>query len=102
MFIFYFILAKGPSVAREKNFEKKIRIVSSLKHPTTTHECPQKNSAQSVQPFGRLSVTYIHTNVLFYYIDIGKPIQHQVSMIQFYRPEQSDIWLQQFKGKTFL
>ena len=26
-------------------------------------------SAHSVQPFGRLLVTYIYTNVLFYYID---------------------------------
>ena len=41
----------------------------SLSHSPATHECPQKNSAQSVQPFGRLSTTYIYTNVLFYYID---------------------------------
>ena len=37
----------------EKKFRKKIRIFS-LKHPPATHECPQKNSAQSVQPFSRL------------------------------------------------
>ena len=29
-----------------------------------------KNSVHSVQPFGRLLVTYLYTNVLFYYIDL--------------------------------
>ena len=35
--------------------------------PPATHECPQKNSAHSVQLFGRPEGTY--TNVLFYYVD---------------------------------
>ena len=51
--------------------EKKIifDFLSIKQHPAT-HECPQKNSAQSVQPFGRLYATYIlYMNVLFYYID---------------------------------
>ena len=30
---------------------------------------PKKNSAQSVQPFGRPYATYLYTNDLFYYID---------------------------------
>ena len=47
--------------------EKKNSNFLALNTPPATPECPQKNSAQSVQPFGRLSVTY--TNVLFYYID---------------------------------
>ena len=38
--------------------------------PPVTHECPQKNSAHSIQQFGRLYATYIYTNVLFYYTDI--------------------------------
>ena len=43
----------------KKKFEgKKFRIFFYLKHPPATHECPQKISAQSVQPFCRLSVTY--------------------------------------------
>ena len=42
---FYMLLAEGPGVARRKNF---------FEHSPATHECPQKNSAQSVQPFGRL------------------------------------------------
>ena len=41
----------------------------SVKHPPATPECSQKISVHSVQPFGRLLVTYIYTNVLFYYID---------------------------------
>ena len=57
---FNMVLPEGPGVARgKKKFEeKKFRIFFSLKHPPATHECPQKNSAQSVQPFCRLSVTY--------------------------------------------
>ena len=31
----------------------------SLQHPSATHQCPHKNSAQSVQPFGRLYAAYI-------------------------------------------
>ena len=42
----YLILAEGPGVAREQIFEKK----NILKKPPATHECPQKISAQSVQP----------------------------------------------------
>ena len=41
----------------KKNFKikkKNVECFFSLCHPPTTHECPQKNSAQSVQPFGRL------------------------------------------------
>ena len=33
--------------------KKKFSIFFSLRHPLATHECPQKVSAQSVQPFGR-------------------------------------------------
>ena len=40
--------------------EKKISNFFSLLHPPVTHECPQKNSAQSVQPFGRLYIYYIN------------------------------------------
>ena len=49
--------------------EKRIGFLFSLYHPPATHECPQKVSAQSVQPFGRLKGTYVYTNVMFYYID---------------------------------
>jgi len=42
----YLLLAEGPGVTRGNFFLKK--------HPPATHECPQKISAQSVQPFGRL------------------------------------------------
>ena len=42
----------------------------NLKRPPGTPECPQKMSAHLVQPFDRILVTYIYTNVLFYYIDI--------------------------------
>ena len=43
-FIIY--LLKGPALPAEKFWKKKFRIIFSLR--------PQKNSAQSVQPFGRL------------------------------------------------
>ena len=36
----------------------------SLKHHPATPECPQKNSAHSVQLFGRLLVTYIRMSCL--------------------------------------
>ena len=53
---FNMVLPEGPGVARgKKKFEEKnFRIFLSLKHPPATHECPQKMSTQSVQPFGRL------------------------------------------------
>ena len=35
--------------------------------PPATHECPQKNSAQTVQPVARLYAACKYTNVLFYY-----------------------------------
>ena len=61
-YLFYLWLAEGPGVARGKiNFERKFFFEKtnfgfffSLCHPPATHECPQKISAQSVQPFGRL------------------------------------------------
>ena len=45
----------------KKEFEKKnfLAYKNFLVH---------KNSAQSVQPFGRLYAIYTYTNVLFYYI----------------------------------
>ena len=48
-------LADGPGVCREKKFEKKIlkkKFGILLAYNTATHECPQKNVAQSIQPFG--------------------------------------------------
>ena len=54
------IPAEGPGVAREKK-GKKIDFFFdffSLCHPRATHECPQKNSAYLVQPFGRPEGTY--------------------------------------------
>ena len=52
---YYIILAEGPGVARKKiNFEEKKFLENffldffSLCNPPATHECPQKNSAQSV------------------------------------------------------
>ena len=59
MRIYIYILAEGPGVAcgkkcLKKKFEKKIWDFFSLCHPPASPECPQKNSAQSVQPFGRL------------------------------------------------
>ena len=53
-------------------------VTNGLKHPPGTPECPQKISAHSVQPFGRLLVTYIYTNVLFYYIDYYKSMVRKV------------------------
>ena len=41
----------------------------SLKHPSGTPECPQKNSAQSVQPFGRLQGTYKRMSCFIIQID---------------------------------
>ena len=38
----------------KKNFELFFWNFISLYHPPATHECPQKISAQPVQPFGRL------------------------------------------------
>ena len=37
----------------KKKFLKKVRFFS-LKHPSTINVCPQKISAHSVQPFGRI------------------------------------------------
>ena len=68
--ITYVILAEGPGVAhgKKKNFGFFLnKIFFSLCHPQATHKCPQKISAHSVQPFGRL--WNINTNFLFYYID---------------------------------
>ena len=50
---------KGPAHGIKKNiikkkFEEKLFDFFSLCHPQATHECPQKFSAHSVQPFGRL------------------------------------------------
>ena len=56
----------------EKKFETNLKTKKrffSLKHPPGIPECPQQFSVPSVQPFGRLLVTCIYTNVLFYYID---------------------------------
>ena len=47
--MFYFILAEGTGFARGKNKNFEFFLAYN-----TPHECPQKNSAQSVQPFGRL------------------------------------------------
>ena len=49
---------KGTALTEEKKLEKNVPFFS-LQHPAT-HECPQKNSTQSVQPFGRLYATYIY------------------------------------------
>ena len=54
----YWLLAEGPCVARGKKF------TIFLAH--NTHECPQKNSAQSVQPFGRLKQHLHECLVLLY------------------------------------
>ena len=40
-------------------------IFFSLLHPSATHECPKKISVESVQPFGRLSGTYIYECLVF-------------------------------------
>ena len=52
----FIILAEGPGVARgKKRLKKKLsKTFEFLCHPPATPECPQKISAQSVQPFGRL------------------------------------------------
>ena len=55
---FYVTLTEGPGVARDKKFFKKFlknyldffQPITFPGHPW----CPQKISAQSVQPFGRL------------------------------------------------
>ena len=53
--LIYLTLAEGPGVARgKKNNKKNLNLFAY-----STHECPAKNSAQSVQPFGRLYTTYI-------------------------------------------
>ena len=61
---FYNLLAKRPGVAREIffNLEKnKFQIFLAY----NTHECPQKISAQSVRPFGRLYALHnIYTECL--------------------------------------
>ena len=44
---------------RKKKFEKFFLDFFSLCHPPATPECPQKISAPSVQPLGRLYGTYI-------------------------------------------
>ena len=70
--LIYCTLAEGPGVARgKKKLLKKCWkfCCCCLKHPPATHECSQKISAHSVQPFGRLKATYIYANVLFYYIE---------------------------------
>ena len=55
---YYLILAEGPGVARGIFFLKFLKKIFecffSLCHPPASPECPQKISAQSVQPFGRL------------------------------------------------
>ena len=56
---YYKLLAEGPGVAARGIFFLIFELFFSLIHPRVTHECPQKISAQSIQPFGRLSVTYI-------------------------------------------
>ena len=70
--MFFFIyeqLAEGPGVARGKKmfeqnfFEKTVKKMFEIFFSNLaldTHECPQKISAQSVQPFGRLYATYIY------------------------------------------
>ena len=67
VYIFIEYQLKGPTLSVEKiektNFEKNVEFSQPLTG------CP-KNSAQSVQPFGRLYATYIFTNVLFYYLDL--------------------------------
>ena len=50
----YLLLVEGPGVARGKKFEKIKFLFNFLL------KCPQKNSAQSVQLFGRLNSTYIY------------------------------------------
>ena len=61
---------KGPGIARgeknlKKTYEKNVKKIFKkfsifLAYDTVTHEWPQTNSAQSVQPFGRLYATYIY------------------------------------------
>ena len=55
----YLQLAERLGVARGK--KEKICEEEKLKqkHSPATQECPQKNSSQSVQPFGRLYATNI-------------------------------------------
>ena len=50
-----------PVKEKDKKIKKileKFRFFNLL-HPPAINECPQKISAQSVQPFGRLYATYI-------------------------------------------
>ena len=63
----YYILAERPNVAREKKEKKLIFFLPVT--PLATHECPQKISAQSVQPAIHNIYICIYMNVLFYYID---------------------------------
>ena len=58
----YWLLAEGPCVARGQ----KICNFFSPQHPSATHECPQKNSAPSVQPFSWLKQHLHECLVLLY------------------------------------
>ena len=66
------MLAEGTGVARGKK-KKKLKIIErgkidflSLCHPKTTHECPQKMSADLVQPFGLPEGKYIQMSCFLY------------------------------------
>ena len=61
LYINYYL--KGPALPRE---QKKFDFFS-LNRPPVTHEWPQKNSAPSVQPFGRPFVTYIYECLVLLY-----------------------------------
>ena len=63
-------ILKKENLKTKKNFKTKKIKYFRLKHPPGSPECPQKNSAHSIQPFGRPQGTYIYTNVLFYYIEL--------------------------------
>ena len=59
--IFISELAEGPGVARGK---KPGEIERDNVTSKATHECPQKNSAHSVQLFGRLYGKFIYESLV--------------------------------------
>ena len=73
-----------------------------MSRPFYTHECPQKYSAHSVQPFGRLlKPRNIYMNVLFYYIDIGitytSSINIEIIQYSYTNIEITDIFLYKYR-----
>ena len=88
----YYKLAQGPALPVEKKIwtkkilNKKFRFFS-LKHPQATHECPEKNPAQSVQLFGLAMLVKIFFSI-FLALDTLRPamnVHKKFQLIRFSR-----------------